>query len=351
MFRIEDLLKRIRESYLPQSSDLVCLLSLSDEGQMKSLFAFAEGIRKECVGNGIFLRGIIEFSNFCRNSCHYCGLNKDNRILKRYRMTADEIVQGATHIASCGISTVVLQSGESEEVNAQWLAEVISEIKEKLDVAVTISVGERAYHDYKLWKDAGADRYLLKIETSDKGLYESLHPGLFFENRMRCLRDLRYLGFEVGSGNIVGLKGQTLHSLAEDIIFFKKENFDMIGIGPFIPHPGTALANADTGEPMLALKVLALVRIVTGDTNIPATTALAGAGRDFRIEALHAGANVLMPNFTPQRYRRFYELYPGRRCVDEAAGSCLGCMELMAKTTKRFIDYSKGGRKYAKYAA
>ena len=238
-------------------------------------------------------------------------------------------MRGVRDIDRAGVKTAILQSGESEGVDTSWLREIIEEIKGRFDIAVTLSVGERSYRDYKIWKDAGADRYLLKIETSQKKLYDSLHAGSSFENRLRCLEYLRCLGYEVGSGNIVGLRGQTMSSIAEDIIFFKKEDFDMIGIGPFIPHPETELAGEAKGAADAALKVLALTRIVTKNTNLPATTALGSMERDFRIDGLKAGANVLMHNFTPAKYRRLYEIYPARR----------------------FIDYSKGGRRHAEYAA
>lgn len=350
---IKAALEKIYGCGLPERKDLERLLGLERPEDTGLIFDFADKVRREHVGDGIFMRGIIEFSNFCRNSCSYCGLNKGNLGLKRYRMSSGEILRGVGDIARAGIKTAVLQSGESEEVDTSWLREIIEEMKARFDIAVTLSVGERSYRDYKIWKDAGADRYLLKIETSQKGLYDSLHTGSSFENRLRCLEYLRCLGYEVGSGNIVGLRGQTAGSIAEDIIFFKKEDFDMIGISPFIPHPETELAGEAKGRADMALKALALTRIVTKNTNLPATTALGSMDmdRDFRIDGLKAGANVLMPNFTPAKYRRLYEIYPGKRCLYEPVGACPGCMETMAEAAGRFIDYSKGGRRYAEYAA
>jgi biotin synthase len=209
-------------------------------------------------------------------------------------------------------------------------------------MAVTLSVGERARQDYKLWSQKGADRYLLKIETTDKVLYESLHPGMSFDNRINCLRDLKDLGYQTGSGIIIGLKGQTFVSIARDILFFKDWDLDMIGIGPFIPHQATELGGELPGSAELTIKTVALTRIVTKNALLPATTALGSLGKDFRVDALKAGANVLMPNFTPLRYRKLYEIYPGKKCIDEPVGACPSCMETLARSIGRRIDYSKG---------
>ena len=194
-----------------------------------------------------------------------------------------------------------------------------------------------------MWRKSGADRYLLKIETSDKKLYEPLHPGMSYDNRVQCLENLRSLGYEVGSGNIIGLRGQETSSIAEDIVYFAKNKFEMIGIGPFIPHHNTELCGIKPGDVQMTLKAVALTRIVTKYTNIPATSALGSIEiMDNRIEGLKAGANVLMPNFTPQPYRKLYEIYPNKKCIDEPVGSCAFCMESMAKGINRHIDYSRG---------
>jgi biotin synthase len=284
----------------------------------------------------------VEFSSFCQNDCFYCGLRKKNRTLNRYRLDHDEILKSIDLITSCNIKTVVLQSGEDNELDAEWLAELVRKIRSSCDIAVTLSVGEYSKADYKLWKEAGADRYLLKIETTDEKLYSGLHPGMSFENRLQCLKDLKDLGYQVGSGIIVGLPDQTAESLARDILFFQDQDLDMIGIGPFIPHERTPLAKSSRGELMLTLKALALTRIVTRNSHLPATTALGSLGDDHRIEALEAGANILMPNFTPAPYRKLYEIYPGKRCVEEPTGSCAACMDVIARSIGRYIDYSRG---------
>lgn len=313
------------------------ILSLEDEKPLRELYDLADGVRKKYAGDAILLRGLVEFSNYCAKSCYYCGLNASNKSLERYRLTKEEILNSVSQIAACKIKTVVLQSGEDPALKPEWLAALIKEIKSRYDIAVTLSVGERPREDYKLWKDAGADRYLLKIETSDKKLYDSLHCGMDFEDRLRCLRDLKALGYETGSGIMVGLPGQTLRSIAADILFFKEWDFDMIGIGPFIPHGKTPLADNTAGDVNLVLKTLALTRIVTKRANLPATTALGSLSKDFRVEGLKAGANVLMPNFTPAPYKKLYEIYPNKRCISESAGSCAPCMESLAASIGRTI--------------
>ena len=342
MFKTEALLKKVYESPSPSVEDLVCLLSLEDKKEIKALFDFADRVRHEFMGDGIFLRGIVEFSSFCGRTCFYCGLNKNNGTLKRYRLTCQELFESIEKIHSCGLSTVVLQSGEDDGTDPLWLADITRQIKKRFDIAVTLSVGEKDKDIYRSWKEAGADRYLLKIETSDKKLYGSLHPGMSFQNRLNCLKALRDLGYQVGSGIIIGLKGQTLESIARDILFFKKEDFDMIGVGPFIPHSKTELKGMPRGDVSLTLKTIALTRIATRNAHLPATTALGSIGDDYRSEALSCGANVLMPNFTPSSYRSLYEIYPGKRCVDEPVAACATCMETMAFSIGRPIDYSRG---------
>ncbi len=332
---------------MPNRADLETVLGLTDEDQLDLLFDFANRVRREFVGDGVLLRGIIEFSNICRNTCQYCGLNRSNVRLQRYRLTTDEILAAAENVDRAGIKTIVLQSGEEDNLDADWLRQVIEEVKLRFDVAVTLCVGERSRAEYQMWKRAGADRYLLKIETSDPGLYGELHPGMSFENRVRCLRDLAELGYQTGSGNLVGVKGQTVASLAGDVQFFKQGNFDMVSPSPFIPHPQTPLGRESAGDLLTALKMIALTRIVCRTAHIPASTAIGSLhGRDERPRALAAGANVLMPNFTPAPHRQYYEIYPNKRCVGEDATACVGCLERMLAPLGRLVDYSRGdGRK------
>ncbi len=336
------LLRAVHDSDRPRLEDVVRLLSLDQEAEQKALFTFADEVRRRHMGDGIFLRGIVEFSNFCVKDCAYCGINRKNKTLARYRMSAEEVLGAIGVIVSQGLSTVVLQSGEDDGIKAAWLEDLIRRIKARFDIAITLSVGERPEKEYGVWKKAGADRYLLKIETTDPGLYASLHADMSLEHRLACLEALKRLGYQTGSGSIIGLKGQTLAHIAADILYFQSQDFDMIGIGPFIPHPATDLGQEPQGDPFLTLKAVAVTRIVTKTAHIPATTALGSVGHDFRPEALAAGANVMMPNFTPAPYRQMYEIYPNKRCVNEPVGACGDCLESMACGLGRHIDYGRG---------
>jgi biotin synthase len=341
--QFETVLERIYAAPMPELADIEVVLRTEDPEKLRSLFDFAEVVRRQFVGDGVLLRGIIEFSNVCRNTCLYCGLNRGNRRLQRYRLTRAQVLASAEEIRAAGIRTVVLQSGEEDDLDADWLREIVEQIKSSLDLAVTLCVGERSRAEYQLWRAAGADRYLLKIETSDSDLYEQLHPGMSFANRRRCLQNLAELGYQTGSGDLVGLRGQTVTHLARDVQFFKQGDFDMISVGPFIPHPQTPLAQEPVGDLLMTLKMTALARIVSRNAHIPATTAIGSLhGRDERPKALGAGANVLMPNFTPAPYRQHYEIYPNKRCVSENVAACPACMEQMVAGIGRWVDYSRG---------
>ncbi len=341
--KLQSVLDKVFAADMPDRDDIEYLLALHDPEDLQGLFDCADEVRAEYCGDGILMRALVEFSNHCRNACLYCGLNRQNAHLERYRLTAEQIMDAVSCIAENGIRTVVLQSGEDEMLDVSWMCEIIRRIKSSFDVAITLSLGERTTDEYRAWKDAGADRYLLKIETTDRTLYRSLHPGMSFENRLSCLGALKTLGYQVGCGNLVGLRRQTLRSLAQDILFFKKHDFDMIGVGLFIPHEATPLWNDPPGDLNLTLKVLAVTRIVTKNAHLPATTAVGSVGEyDARITALQAGANVIMPNFTPQPYKKLYEIYPGKRCIEEAASKCVGCIGAALKGINRSISDSRG---------
>lgn len=342
MSKLHQALDNIYNNTTQGAGDLAYLLSCNDPAGLQSIFSYADKIRRRFMGDGVLLRGLIEFSNYCDNSCFYCGLNNGNSSLRRYRMSEKDIFDCVASLYSLGIKTVVLQSGEDRRMQAGWLEGVIKKIKDSSGIAVTLSVGERSPEDYRLWKEAGADRYLLRIETTDKALYESMHKGRTLDSRLRCLKYLRDAGYQVGSGIMVGLKGQTVESIAEDILFFRENDFDMVGIGPFIPHPDTCFSAEERGNILMTLKVIALTRIVTRNAHLPATTALGSLEKDYRFEGLSCGANVLMPNFTPFALKPLYEIYPGKRCLDEDYRECIPCMELMAGAVGRNLDYSIG---------
>ncbi|MFN4191160.1 MAG: [FeFe] hydrogenase H-cluster radical SAM maturase HydE, partial [Pseudothermotoga sp.] len=268
-------------------------LILSREEISVKLFALADEIRQRYLGKAVYIRGIIEFSNYCKNSCLYCGIRAQNKDISRYRMSVEQIIERARLISQMGIKTVVLQSGEDMYYSDKIIAEIIEKIKE-FKVAITLSIGERDFNEYKLWKEAGADRYLMRHETADQELYSKLHPKDSFRTRVEHLKKLRELGYEVGVGSMVGLPGQDDLSLAKDILFVRDFDADMVGIGPFIPHPSTPLRDAKPGTLTKTLKMIALTRLFLPDTNIPATTALGTIHPLGRQLALKCGANVII---------------------------------------------------------
>lgn len=321
--------------------EIVRLLSECDGNK---LFNKADQVRCDFVGNSVHLRGLIEFSNYCKNTCKYCGLRCQNSKLNRYRMSEDEIVSCAKAATELGFKTIVLQSGEDGYYTRDIMCNIISRIKE-LNVALTLSIGEKSYDEYKAYKDAGADRYLLRIETTDKLLYEKMHPKMSYENRIRCLNDIKNLGYELGTGILVGLPNQTLESIADDILFFEKIDADMIGVGPFIPHKETPLKDEKVGSLDLALRVMAITRILMPTINIPATTAMETLQKNGRMIALKSGANVVMPNVTQGKYRKLYEIYPGKICLNEEARVCRACIENQIKLIGRSVSMDFGFHK------
>lgn len=316
---------------------------LKDDSNNDWLFSLADKTREEYVGDEVHLRGLIEFSNICKRQCKYCGLRCEDKFIDRYRISKENIISYAEHAVNMGYKTIVLQSGEDEYYNTDLMCEIIEGIK-KLGVALTLSIGEKTYEEYKAFKEAGADRYLIRIETTDKTLYNQMHPNMDFDNRVRCLENLGRLGYEVGTGCLVGLPNQTIESLADDILFFKGINADMVGIGPFIPHPHTPLKDSATGSFTLALKVMALTRILLKDINIPATTAMETLNPNGRIIALQSGANVVMPNVTTPEYRAKYEIYPNKICINENSDKCKGCISAKIQSIGRSVSTSFGFR-------
>ena len=322
--------------------EIIDILKNNDKNEW--LFSLADKVRRENVGDEVHLRGLIEFSNICHCFCKYCGLRCENKELDRYRILPDDIVKYAQKAVEMGYKTIVLQSGEDVFYTKEILCDIIRRIKE-FDVALTLSIGERSFEDYKAFRDCGADRYLIRIETTDRALYKKMHPNMSFENRVRCLNDLKKLGYEVGTGCLVGLPEQTIESLADDILFFKEINADMIGIGPFIAHPHTPLKDIPNGNFTLALKVMALTRILLKNINIPATTAMETLNPNGRIIALQSGANVVMPNVTTTEYRAKYEIYPNKICINENPSQCYNCIGGKIRSIGRTISKDYGFRK------
>jgi len=288
----------------------------------------------------------------------YCGLRKANRNLERYRLTRNEIEACACQAAELGYGTVVMQAGEDDALTAEWIADVIRWIKRTTALAVTISLGERREEELKLWRKAGADRYLLRFETSDPVLYGAIHPLRHGKctSRLALLRFIKALGYEAGGGVMVGIPGQSYESLARDILAFRALSLDMIGIGPYIPHPATPLGSGRLCPPIdpadqapnseeMVYKMIALTRLVCPTANIPSTTALATINRTRgRIQGLQVGANVVMPNLTPLHYRALYQIYPAKACIEERASDCNRCLRRQIRSISRFPGRGAGGR-------
>ena len=287
------------------------IVELLQQENLTELFKRANGVRKEFCGDEVHIRGIIEFSNYCCRNCFYCGLRSDNKNIHHYRMGIGEIVALADGIAQDGVKTIVLQSGDDFGFRRSDICLIVERIKKNNpDTAITLSVGERPFDDYMAFRDSGADRYLIKHETSNPHLYEKLHPGQSLKKRIEILEFLKKIGFQIGSGFIVGLPQQTLDDLAGDILLLNDLNVDMAGIGPFIPNGQTPLASHPYGNPDLTLKVLAAARIVTQNVHLPVTTALATlCGENGLLLGFSAGCNVIMPDFTPDNYRKDYTIY------------------------------------------
>ena len=337
---MKKLIEKAKNTHSLSREELVSLLrdtTCSDE-----LFAAADDVRRQYVGDEIHLRALIEFSNFCKNNCCYCGLRRDNKNIERYRIDEDTIFLLAEHaVRNMGLKTIVLQSGEDMFFIQEKLCNIIRKIK-TLDVALTLSIGEKTLEDYQAYKAAGADRFLLRIETTDKDLYLRHDPGMSFENRVQCIKNLGLARLEIGSGVLVGLPGQKIESYADDILFFKAINADMIGIGPFIPHPDTPLKDAAGGTLETALKVMALTRLLLPDINIPATTAMETLAPNGQTKALQAGANVIMPNVTLTQYRKHYELYPGKSSTNYTPDESLRQVREKIASIGRTVSQGKG---------
>jgi biotin synthase len=335
---------------------IISWLREEDEQKLETLWREADKTRIAHVGDQVHLRGLIEISNICARRCGYCGINADNRQIARYRMTEEEIMDCVQKAVDFGYGTVVMQSGEDYGITRQWMANLIRRIKAETSLAVTLSLGERSHEDLVAWREAGANRYLLRFETSNRTLYDRIHPPLGDKtsDRFVILENLKKLGYEVGSGIMIGIPDQTYADLACDILTFRKLDLDMIGVGPYIPHPATPLgqvipdASLDEQVPnteKMTYKVVALTRLICPEANIPSTTALATLNKaDGRELGLLRGANIVMPNLTPPQYRVMYEIYPNKACINETSEACASCLSLRILNIGRTVGSGQGPR-------
>lgn len=307
-------------------NELVRLIS-TDEYD-KKLKARADEVRQSIYGRDVYIRGLIEFTSFCRRNCLYCGLRRENK-RERYRLTDDQIMECCETGYSLGFRTFVLQGGEDAFFDDLHICRIVSGIKERFpDCAVTLSIGEKPRESYLAYKKAGADRYLLRHETADHAHYKKLHPPeMSLKNRMRCLYDLKELGYQTGAGFMVGSPFQTAESIVSDLRFMQKLQPEMIGIGPFIPAKGTPFAGYPAGELSLTLRLISIIRLMFPNALIPSTTALGTIHPKGREMGLAAGANVVMPNLSPTSVRKLYSIYDNKICTGDEAAECRRCLE------------------------
>lgn len=322
------LVRKLSETRDLTDEELVALLE--DESPETSAFLAekAREVREAVYGKDVYTRGLVEFSNICKNNCKYCGIRRDNKNAERYRLTEEQIFECADMGYELGFRTIVLQGGEDPYFTDERLVPIIREIKRRHpDVAVTLSIGERAKESYQRLFEAGADRYLLRHETADQAHYESLHPAeMSFEHRMNCLRELKEIGYQVGAGMMIGSPGQTTANLVKDLRFLQDLKPEMVGIGPFIPHHDTEYADKEAGSVEMTLKLLSIIRLMLPEVLLPATTALGTLDPRGREKGILAGANVVMPNLSPSDVRGKYLLYDNKICTGDEAAECIRCM-------------------------
>lgn len=329
MAEIRDIIHKLCDTGSLTREEIIKLLENRDSEIQAELAERASAVAREHYGNKVYVRGLIEFTNYCRNDCYYCGIRCGNKNADRYRLTKEEIVECASYGYGLGFRTIVLQGGEDQFYTDDMIVDIIKSIKkDHPDVAVTLSIGEKSYETYKAFFDAGADRYLLRHETADFDHYAKLHPkNLSAENRQQCLYNLKKIGFQTGAGFMVGSPYQTITNIADDLLFLKKLDPEMIGIGPFIPHQDTVFKDMKAGGLDQTLFLLSIIRLMLPTVLLPATTALGTINPRGRELGILAGANVVMPNLSPVGVRKKYALYDNKICTGEEAAECMNCLK------------------------
>lgn len=348
MFGTEIIDKLEREHTLP-GEQLRFLLNTTDKEILNCLRERAETVRKKVYGDQVYIRGLIEYTNCCKNDCYYCGIRRSNSRADRYRLSKEDILECCRTGYDLGFRTFVLQGGEDGRDTDEWLCDLIRKMKRDYpDCAVTMSIGERSRESYEKMYEAGADRYLLRHETADDAHYGKLHPGeMSPANRKKCLYTLKEIGYQVGCGFMVGSPYQTTENLISDLFFIQKLKPHMVGIGPFIPHRETPFADQKAGTLELSLRLLSVIRLMNPHVLLPATTALGTISPTGREQGILAGANVVMPNLSPIRVRGKYLLYDNKICTGDEASECLSCLKRrMEKIGYRIVvdrgDFKEG---------
>ena len=342
--RTYELIEQLSQTHELDVEGYTHLIDNRDDEAAATLAERAVSVRKEIYGNAVFTRGLIEISNICKNDCTYCGIRRSNRNVERYRLDADTIVACARDGYEYGFRTIVLQGGEDGYYTDEVLSNIIGRIRESCpDTAITLSMGERSRESYERLFEAGANRYLLRHETATKEHYEKLHPAeMSFDNRMRCLYDLREIGYQVGAGFMVGSPFQTTADIARDLVFTQEFKPDMCGIGPFIPHRDTPFRDYPAGTLELTLYLLSIIRLIHPPVLLPATTALGTIDPKGREKGMLAGANVVMPNLSPVAVRKNYELYDNKICMGEESALCRGCLARRMQTVGFEVVVDRG---------
>ncbi|MDE5670727.1 MAG: [FeFe] hydrogenase H-cluster radical SAM maturase HydE [Eubacterium sp.] len=344
---MKDLILKLEKHRFLNDEELRLLIEDESEEILDLLNKSASDVSKKIYGNKVYIRGLIEFTNYCRNDCYYCGIRKSNCSAERYRLADAQILDCCETGYQLGFRTFVLQGGEDGAFSDERIVGIIKKIKESYpDCAVTLSIGERTHDSYKAFFDAGADRYLLRHETADTEHYSRLHPNnLSLENRMKCLYDLKEIGYQVGCGFMVGSPYQTTESIIKDLKFIKELNPHMVGIGPFIPHNATPFKDFEQGELKLTLKLLSIIRLMLPNVLLPATTARGTIDSMGREKGILAGANVVMPNLSPKNVRKKYLLYDNKICTGDEAAECILCMKHRMKSIGYEVAVSRGDYK------
>lgn len=350
MYVMKQLVDTLEQQQTLSKEEFIYLLEHRDEEISNYLFERSRAIRHLHYGNSIYIRGLIEFTNVCKNDCYYCGIRKSNKNAERYRLSEAEILSACEVGYELGFRTFVLQGGEDYHFSDDDICHIVSKIKEQYPTcAITLSIGERSYESYLSYFQAGADRYLLRHETANTAHYNKLHPSnLSLENRKRCLWDLKKIGYEVGSGFMVGSPYQTYECLADDLLFLHKLQPHMVGIGPFIPHHDTDFAKEKAGTLELTLYLIGILRLMFPKVLLPSTTALGTIDPLGREKGIQAGANVVMPNLSPREVRSKYLLYDNKICTGDEAAECRYCMERRMQSIGYEVVVDRGDSKVSK---
>ena len=340
------LIERLASDHRLDASQMGELLrsATQDLNVLQQLRDYAVRAAREQFGLGIYIRGLVELSSYCYQDCLYCGLRRSNKGAERYRLTHEDVMKCAEEGYRLGFRTIVLQGGEDGTHTDKWLEELIHNIRTTYpDVAITLSLGERTRESYQRLKEAGANRYLLRHEAANSALYDTLHPtGRGLEHRLQCARDLKELGYQLGMGMMIGVKGQTIDNIVEDLMLIKSMDCEMVGIGPFLPHKATPLGTEPAGDLNLTLATVAIARLLLPHALIPSTTALATLTPRGRLEGILSGANVVMPNLSPSDVRAKYAIYENKASWGKEAAEGLTALDTELNTIGYHIDWSRG---------